>query len=100
MDRAAFEALKDFRLYEGWLHDDARADVEKRLHGYKTGTLIDFHEMLRFRKQAGKVQKGILNAQQRQVILGWNGWRLLCSLHRGKLTLEWINQHFDFGFAS
>lgn len=93
MDRAAFNALKDFGFYEGWSKDKARDDVERKLPRFKSGTLIDFHEMLRFRKQVGQVQKGSPNTKQREVIMGWNGWRLLCSSHRGISKPEWIYRH-------
>ena len=56
---------------------------------------LELGKLLRIGKgEAGQVHKGTPNTKQREVILGWNGWRLLCLLHRGRLTSEWIYQHF------
>lgn len=86
LDRPAFRALHTGGLYEHGSHiDKVRSDVEAKLAGQRDVSLIDFHEMLRFIEQySGKTKKG-----QKDIIIGWNAWRLLCSKERERVTEDW-----------
>ena len=92
LNRAAFNALVKRGLYEQ--HGDidvARADVESKLAGEEDVVLIDFHEMLRFRDLYDSKSEN----EQKNVVIGWNAWRLLCSTERERIREDWrwINEH-------
>ena len=93
LDTPAFSCLREYGFYRDSNIYNARLDVEKKLYGVKGVSLVDFHELLRFRGQAGKTHSKRLTAKQRKIIIGWNAWRLLPSLHREKLTQGWIRRH-------
>ena len=92
LDRAAFNALVKSGLYGPADNIDVvRADVEAKLAGQRDVSLIDFHEMLRFVEQSsGTDKKG-----EKAIIVGWNAWRLLCSMEWERITQDWrwINKH-------
>ncbi len=90
MDGKAQEALTKFGLYRDFRDDEVRHDIETKLARCRSEVAIDFHELLRFREQAGLVRIRTLTFQQKEIIVGWNGWRLLCSKHRNELTPGWI----------
>jgi len=92
LDGKGFYALTKVGLYS---HDaginGVRTDVENKLSGEKSIYLIDFHELLRFRGQTDGKEAG--SRQLEEVIVGWNAWRVLCSLERAKITEDWICMH-------
>ena len=92
LDRPAFRALCNGGMYEYESDiDEVRKDVERKLREKKDVSLIDFHEMLRFIEQyTGKSKQ-----KQKEIIVGWNAWRLLCSAERDQITMnwKWIYEH-------
>ena len=92
LDGKGLYALTKVGLYS---HDaginGVRADIENKLSGEKSIYLIDFHELLRFRGQTDGKEAG--SRQLEEVIVGWNAWRVLCSLERAKITEDWIYKH-------
>ncbi len=91
LDGKAFKALTRRGLYVNVNINVARADMEAKLAGTKDVVLIDFHEMLRFDEQSrGENENG-----ERRIIVGWNAWRLLCSMEREGITedWQWIYEH-------
>lgn len=94
LDTPAFYALQELGFYKHLKVsqiDYVRADIETKMQNIHEMALIDLHELLRFRKQAGVI-KGEATRDQRDVILGWNGWRVLCSTHKNLMTAEWIQR--------
>lgn len=91
LDGPALEALYDplFPDYLNFTDDEIREDIEHKLRGEDSVSLIDFHEMLRFARQY------IDKRQPQEVIIGWNAWRLLCSQERDRITKDckWIRDH-------
>jgi endonuclease III len=89
LDGKGFYALTKIGLYT---HDtninQVRADMERKLNSEKSIYLIDFHELLRFRGQTDGKEVG--GRQLEEIIVGWNAWRVLCSLERAKMTEDWI----------
>jgi endonuclease III len=84
LDGAAFKALKCLGFYENCdvtTHniDKARKDIEGELSNNHEISLIDFHEMLRYRGQ-------LQNTSKEKIIIGWNTWRILCSNHRAEIN--------------
>jgi endonuclease III len=90
LDTPAFDCLRKCGFYRDSNIYNARLDVEKKLGGLTGVSLIDFHELLRFRGQAGRTHSKKLTDKQKKIIIGWNAWRLLPSVHREKLTGDWI----------
>jgi len=91
MDGQARKALTQFGSYRYFKSDDrVRRDIEVKLARRRNEAAIDFHELLRFRMQAGLVGEGAITYQQRKIVIGWNGWRLLCAKNRKTLTPKWI----------
>ena len=92
LDQPAFRALLATDLYENGSNiDKVRSDVEAKLAGQRGVSLIDFHEMLRFDEQSrGKSKK-----EKKDIIIGWNAWRLLCSMEWEGITdnWRWIYEH-------
>jgi len=92
LDGKGFYALTKIGLYP---HDaninQVRADIENKLRGEKSIALIDFHELLRCKGQTDGKEAG--SRQLEEVIVGWNAWRVLCSLERAKMTEDWIYKH-------
>jgi hypothetical protein len=100
LDNPAFTALNDCLRERGYQYrneEDAREDIENKLGDEKGISLIDFHELLRFRGQTGGRDAEHLNSSDSKVIIGWNTWRLLCSNKRGNLTEAWISNHLITG---
>jgi endonuclease III len=93
LDTPAFQALQACGFYKGWKLDQARRDVEDKLRGVHGVALVNLHELLRFRGQAGHIQPNCLTAKQRRIILGWHAWRLLLPTHARPLTCTWVQQH-------
>ena len=93
LDTPAFQALQDYGLYQGWKINAARLDVEQKLGGARWVSLVDFHELLRLRGQAGQVQPNRLTTKQRRIILGWHAWRLLLPVHTRQHTRAWVCHH-------
>lgn len=93
LDTPAFNCLREYGLYRDSNIYNARVDIEKKLGELRGVSLVDFHELLRFRGQAGKTDSKILTDKQRKIIIGWNAWRLLSSVHREKLTRQWIRRN-------
>ena len=93
LDTPAFQTLQDYGFYGGWKLDQARCDVEDKLRGVCGVSLVDFHELLRFRGQAGHIQANCLTAKQRRIIIGWHAWRLLLPTHARPPTRTWVRQH-------
>jgi endonuclease III len=91
LDSKGFQALRKANLY---VHDAninrVRADIEHKLSGEKSISLIDFHELLRFRGQTDGKEAG--SKQLEDIIVGWNAWRILCSLDRAKIRESWIHE--------
>ena len=88
LDTRAFEALQaQLPRYKQYGDSAVREEIESQLAGEPGISLIDFHEMLRFRGQTVRKGKRALE----NVIIGWNAWRLLCSKNRDMITnQEWI----------
>ncbi len=103
LDRPALGALRDplFPEYLNISDNQIREDIESKLRGEPGVSLIDFHEMLRFIGQTGGRDPEHFNSDDRNVIIGWNAWRLLCSQKHGKITEKWIREHLvkDGGIA-
>jgi hypothetical protein len=94
LDGKGFNALIGVGLYAHNARiDQVRTDIENKLSGEKSIALIDFHELLRFRGQTGGRTCKHFNNNDIKVIVGWNAWRLLCSLECGKVTQNWIYEH-------
>jgi len=92
LDQRAVDALCD-PLFPGYCDssdEEIRGDIETKLRGESNVSLIDFHEMLRFVEQDSKAKT---QQSKKDIIIGWNGWRLLCSLERAKINEEWIYKH-------
>lgn len=92
LDNPAFAALNDCLRERGQQYnnvEDARKDIENKLGDEKSISLIDFHELLRFRGQTGGRSPDYFNKNDIKVIIGWNAWRLLCSLERAEITEDW-----------
>lgn len=91
LDGTGFETLIRLGLYA---HDaninKVRIDIEEKLGGETGIKLIDFHELLRFGAQYGGAED---DAAKRKTIIGWNAWRLLCSVERARITEAWIYEH-------
>lgn len=96
LDTPAFHALQEQRFYTHLTPtqiDRVRDDIEEKLGSVAGVSLIDFHELLRFRKQAGLASKNRLTLNQKKIILGWNGWRVLCLNDRSILTANWVEHN-------
>jgi hypothetical protein len=93
LDTPAFNALRECGLYQNWKIMDARSDLEQKLADVPGLALVDVHELLRFRGQAKRVDPHHLTRQQRQIIIGWNAWRLLISPQSNTLSQAWLRQH-------
>ena len=90
LDGPAFRCLQEAGLFKDSRLDEARRDIEAMLSDQHEVHMIDFHELLRFRGQAGIVGSRSLSQRQEAVIRGWNGWRILCSNYRKNFNQEWI----------
>ena len=90
LDGPAFRCLQEAGLYKDSRLDEARHDIEATLRDQDEVHMIDFHELLRFRGQAGIVGTRSLTQRQESVVRGWNGWRILCSNYRKNFNQEWI----------
>ncbi len=93
LDTPAFQALQDLGFYPNTPIHQAREDLEEKLGGMPGLALIDLHELLRFRGQAGRVHPQSLSERQKKILVGWNAWRLLTSAQRKRLSLLWVRQH-------
>jgi endonuclease III len=93
LDTPAFGALRACGLYTNWQIAPARHDIEEKLAGVPGIALVDLHELLRFRGQAGYVDPERLTMKQQRLILGWNAWRLLISVHPSTHSRSWIRNH-------
>jgi hypothetical protein len=92
LDQRAFDALCD-PLFPGYCDssdEEIRNDIESKLRGQSKVWLIDFHELLRFVEQDSRAKS---QQAKKDIIIGWNAWRLLCSLERAKMTEDWIYKH-------
>lgn len=92
LDQRAFDALCD-PLFPGYCDgsdEEIRNDIETKLRGESKVSLIDFHEMLRFVEQDSRAKT---QQAETDIIIGWNGWRLLCSSEQAKMTEDWIYKH-------
>mgnify|MGYP001097426880 CR=1 FL=1 len=86
LDGKGFDALRKVGLYARDANiNRVRTDIERKLSGEMSISLIDFHELLRFRGQTSGRDPKHFN----RVIIGWNAWRLLCSLKRAEITRDW-----------
>lgn len=92
LDTPAFHALQAYGLYRHEKIAEARHDIEAKLRGMPAIALVDMHELLRFRGQAGRVQPHCLSAKQQRLIIGWNAWRVLISEHRNSRGYSWLRQ--------
>jgi hypothetical protein len=100
LDNPAFRALSHCLRERGYQYrneEEAREDIENNLSDEKGISLIDLHELLRFRGQTGGRDREHLNSSDFKVIIGWNTWRLLCSNKRGNITEAWISNHLITG---
>lgn len=91
LDTPALRAIRDPVLpsYSKFSDDEIRRDIETKLRDEPAVSLVDFHEMLRFAEQcSGKSQK-----QVDDVMVGWNGWRLLCSSRRDTISEDWLRDY-------
>jgi endonuclease III len=93
LDTPAFNAVRACGLYQDWKITDIRRDLEEKLAGVQHIALVDVHELLRFRGQAGRVEPHYLTRQQQQIIIGWNAWRLLIAPQSTPLSQAWLHQH-------
>ena len=92
LDQRALDAIRD-PLFPGYCDssdDEIRNDMETKLRGERRVSLIDLHELLRFVEQDSRAKT---KQAKEDIIIGWNGWRLLCSLERAKITENWIHEH-------
>ncbi|MGB5925431.1 MAG: hypothetical protein WBH01_04980 [Dehalococcoidia bacterium] len=94
LDKPALDALRD-PLFPGYCNssdDEIREDIENKLRGESGVSLIDFHELLRFVEQYTRAKS---TQAKKNIIIGWNAWRLLCSECRAEITEkpEWIYKH-------
>ncbi len=94
LDTPALSALRDplFPEYDNSSDEEIRKDIEGKLHGETGVSLIDFHELLRFVEQYSRAKS---DKTKKDIFIGWNAWRLLCSNEREQITRgwEWIYQH-------
>ena len=90
LDTPAFKTLKSFGFYTRGTLDQAREDVSDKLRDCSDLKLIDFHELLRFRWQFNKSEGTRLSRRQQNVIMGWNGWRILSLMQNTFISTEWI----------
>ena len=85
LNAEAFEVLVNVGLYDRDRNIDAvSADVENKLSG-EQGILIDLHEMLLFLGQTS----GKRVRERKEIVIGWNAWKLLCSNERKRITQDW-----------
>lgn len=102
LDMPALSALRDplFPEYCNSSDDEIRKDIEGKLRGETGVSLIDFHELLRFVEQYSRAKS---DKTKKDIIIGWNAWRLLCSNEREQITKDWgwIYEHLvrDEGIA-
>jgi hypothetical protein len=93
LDKPALSALRDplFPEYGNASDDEIRQDIEGKLNGETGLALIDFHELLRFVEQYSRAKS---DKAKKDIVIGWNAWRLLCSDEREQITKgwEWIRQ--------
>jgi hypothetical protein len=91
LDTPALNVLRDplFPGYSNISDNQIRKDIEGKLRGEPGVSLIDFHEMLRFIGQTGGRDPKHFNSDDINVVIGWNAWRLLCSLEREEITKDW-----------
>jgi hypothetical protein len=91
LDTPALNVLRDplFPGYSNISDNQIRKDIEGKLRGESGVSLIDFHEMLRFIGQTGGRDPKHFNSDDINVVVGWNAWRLLCSLEREEITKDW-----------
>jgi hypothetical protein len=92
LDERAFDALRDplFPVYCDSTDEEIRNDIENKFCGESSVPLIDFHESLRFFEQDRRAKT---KQAKKDIIIGWNAWRLLCSPERTKITEDWIYEH-------
>jgi endonuclease III len=93
LDTPAFKALQAYGLYRNWHIHRARQDIEQQLQRVPGIALVDLHELLRFRGQAGRVNPERLTRKQQHILTGWNAWRVLISRHRHTSTPGWLRAH-------
>jgi len=92
LDQRALDAIRD-PLFPGYCDssdEEIRNDIETKLRGESGASLIDFHELLRFVEQDSRAKT---KRAKEDIIIGWNGWRVLCSLERARITQDWIYRH-------
>jgi endonuclease III len=92
LDTPAFKALQACGLYTHWQIAQARQDIEEKLGGLSEIALVDLHELLRFRGQAGRVDAHRLTVRQQRIMLGWNAWRVLISVHSHVRQRSWLRR--------
>jgi len=91
LDGKAFRTLTKLGLYaKDASINKVRIEIENKLGGEIGIKLIDFHELLRFDAQYSEANG---DTAKKKIIVGWNAWRLLCSLERAKITEDWIYEH-------
>lgn len=92
LDQRALEAIRG-PLFPGYCDssdEEIRNDIETTLRGESGVSLIDCHELLRFVEQDSRAKT---KQAKEDIIIGWNAWRLLCSLERATITEDWIYKH-------
>jgi hypothetical protein len=100
LDQQVLDAIRD-PLFPGSCDrsdEEIRNDIETKLSGESGVSLLDFHELLRFVEQDSRAKT---KQAKEGIIIGWNEWRLLCSLERATITEEWIRNNLirDRGIA-
>jgi len=88
LDTQASSALRDplFPEYCNSSDYEIRKDIEDKLRGEPEVSLIDFHEMLRFLEQYSRAKS---DKAKKNIIIGWNAWRLLCANERERIGTDW-----------
>lgn len=91
LDTPGFEVLKNEGLCSSV--NQCREQIERVLSTESDITLIDFHEMLRFKGQTEL--KGIKRGSRRydDIIKGWNAWRMICAKDDSKFNEDWIRKN-------
>jgi hypothetical protein len=84
LDTTALSALSDplSPEYSNASDDEIRRDIEGKLSGDAGISLIDFHELLRFAEQYSKAKS---DKTKKDIVIGWNAWRLLAPMSGSKL---------------
>ena len=98
LDTPAFRTLKSFGFYTRGTLDEAREDVSNKLRDCSDLKLIDFHELIAVSVAMQRRSDGTrLSRRQQNVIMGWNGWRILSLKQNTFISTRMDSRQLDQG---